>query len=142
VRRLLTIHTRCECDYEAHNYTYSWEPKSDWPQVYASAKEIQGYFKDFATKYELNRYCKFNHHVLAAKWDEGKGVWEVKAQNSDAETTTEEFDIFINATGILSTCKWPDIPQLDVFQGDKMHSGAWDENTNVAGKKVCLIGNG
>ncbi|KAF2676844.1 monooxygenase [Lentithecium fluviatile CBS 122367] len=132
----------CECDYEAHNYTYSWEPNPDWPQVYASAKEIRGYFGGFASKYGLYRYCKFNHRVLAADWAETQGVWKLTVRDSDAETMTEEFDIFVNATGILSTCKWPDIPHLDKFQGAKMHSGAWDESIDLAGKRVCLVGNG
>ncbi|KAF2867687.1 hypothetical protein BDV95DRAFT_502350 [Massariosphaeria phaeospora] len=132
----------CECDYEAHNYTYSWEPKPDWPRVYATAEEIRGYFGDFARKYELYRYCKLSHRVLAADWKDSEGVWKIKVQDNNAQTMEEEADIFINATGILSTCKWPDIPLLDDFQGAKMHSGAWDENVDLKGKRVCLIGNG
>ncbi|CAI6336779.1 unnamed protein product [Periconia digitata] len=132
----------CECDYEAHNYTYSWEPKADWPQVYASADQIQGYFADFARKYDLYPYCKFNHRVVAADWKEEQGSWQVLVQDETGTTTSTECDILVNATGILSTPKWPDIPQLEKFGGAKMHSGAWDTSLDLTGKKVCLIGNG
>jgi cation diffusion facilitator CzcD-associated flavoprotein CzcO len=139
---VLTIDNRCECDYEAHNYTYSWEPKADWSRVYASAPEITRYFVDFAEKYDLYRHCKFNHRVQAADWIDERGVWRLLVEDSNGVTIKAEADIFINATGILSTCKWPDIAQLSDFQGPKMHSGDWDQNTDWMGKRVCLIGNG
>ena len=69
-------------------------------------------------------------------------MWTLLVEDNSGGTIKAGCDIFINATGILSTCKWPDIAQLDRFQGPKMHSGQWDESVNLTGKKVCLIGNG
>ncbi|KAF2450851.1 FAD/NAD(P)-binding domain-containing protein [Karstenula rhodostoma CBS 690.94] len=132
----------CECDYEAHNYTYSFEPKADYSRVYASSTEIHGYFEDFARKYGLHRYCKFGHRILSADWQDDLGVWRIEGEDQNGGTIKAECDILINATGILSSCKWPDIVGLDQFQGVTMHSGAWNESIDLTGKKVCLIGNG
>lgn len=139
---MLTDSYRCECDYESHNYTYSFEPKADYSRVYASSTEIHGYFQDFAEKHNLYQYCKFGHRVVSADWEENAGVWKIAAENHDAVTIEAKCDILINATGILSSCKWPNLPGLDQFRGVPMHSGAWDQSIDVSGKKVCIIGNG
>jgi cation diffusion facilitator CzcD-associated flavoprotein CzcO len=41
-----------------------------------------------------------------------------------------------------SNWKWPDIPGLESFNGDLVHSAAWKENFNYQGKRVAVIGNG
>jgi cation diffusion facilitator CzcD-associated flavoprotein CzcO len=80
--------------------------------------------------------------VLAADWMDKQGVWKLLVEDGIGGTMNAECDIFINATGILSNPKWPSIPELDVFQGIKMHSGTWDESVDLTDKRVCLIGNG
>ena len=97
---------------------------------------------DFAKKHGLYRYCRFDHRVVAADWQEESGTWEIEVQDKNNETTRVVSDILINATGILSSHKWPHIAGLDQFQGQTMHSGAWDPNVDLTGKNVCLIGNG
>ncbi|KAI1394479.1 FAD/NAD(P)-binding domain-containing protein [Hypoxylon trugodes] len=132
----------CACDYEAHNYTYSWEPKADWTSVYASAPEVQGYFEDFAKKHDLLRYCKFATTVTQAQWREEKGRWELRLESSETEYY-DDCDILINASGLLHTHKWPDIEGLEEFEGVKVHTAAWPETpVKTSGRKVGLIGNG
>ncbi|KAK7733127.1 hypothetical protein SLS53_008315 [Cytospora paraplurivora] len=132
----------CACDYDAHNYVYSWEPKNDWTSVYASAAEIQGYFEDFAEKYDLHRYCKFNTTVTKAEWLQDVGKWQLSSQ-SDGIDHNDQYDILINGSGLLNCYKWPKIEGLVDFSGTKLHSAAWpDTAVDTAGKRVGLIGNG
>lgn len=39
------------CDIPSHDYNFTWDPKPDWTQFFASGKEIQGYFEDFAERH-------------------------------------------------------------------------------------------
>ncbi|KAK8018789.1 FAD-binding monooxygenase moxY [Apiospora marii] len=133
----------CACDYDAHNYTFSWDQKADWTSVYAGAEEVQRYFDDFAQKHGLHDYCKFNTTVKRAQWDDISGRWGLQLQASGGVEWEEDFDILINASGLLSSPKWPEIPGLDGFGGLKLHSGAWPSlPVDLDGKRIGLIGNG
>jgi cation diffusion facilitator CzcD-associated flavoprotein CzcO len=41
-----------------------------------------------------------------------------------------------------SNWKWPQIPDLQDFKGELIHSADWPENFVYSGKKVAIIGNG
>lgn len=131
------------CDYPAHNYTYSFEPKPDWSCVYASGSEVRAYFEDFKIKYGLDRYCKTKHQVISAQWIKQDGQWHVQIQDlCTGKTISETCDILINAAGVLNNWRWPEIPGLHDFKGHLIHSAKWDENIDLKGKAVGLIGNG
>jgi cation diffusion facilitator CzcD-associated flavoprotein CzcO len=57
----------------AHAYTYPFEPNAEWSSFYAGAPEILQYFQNFAKKYDLNKYIKFNSSVKEAVWNEEEG---------------------------------------------------------------------
>ena len=42
----------------------------------------------------------------------------------------------------ISKWKWPDIPGLNDFKGQLIHSAAWNADVDLKGKRVCVIGNG
>ena len=133
----------CACDVPAHNYTYSFEPKSDWSTAYASSSEIKGYFESFATKYELYKYIKLRHRVSSAVWSKVEGLWDITTYDMDAGSMIrEQADILIKATGYLNDWTWPDIPGVDSFQGELVHSAHWNPKTVLKDKNVILIGNG
>lgn len=51
-------------------------------------------------------------------------------------------DFLISAVGQLNLPKYPDIPQLDLYQGKLMHSARWDWTYDYSGKRVAIVGNG
>ena len=53
-----------------------------------------------------------------------------------------EADFVIAATGVLHHPFTPDIPGLDTFEGDVVHTARWDENIETSGRKIAVIGNG
>ncbi|CAI6334554.1 unnamed protein product [Periconia digitata] len=133
----------CACDVPSHNYTWSFEPKLDWSAVYASSREIFQYFNDFAHKYGLRRFVKTQHQVGGAFWNQQKGGYDVQVQDlSTGKTHTDHCDIMINASGILNNWAWPAIPGLDRYKGVLLHTANWDENVDLEGRHVGLIGNG
>lgn len=49
------------CDIPSHDYNFTWDPKPDWLQFFASGKEIQGYFEGFAERHGKSvalRHCE------------------------------------------------------------------------------------
>ncbi|KAK8099062.1 FAD/NAD(P)-binding domain-containing protein, partial [Apiospora kogelbergensis] len=116
---------------------------ADWTSVYAGAEEVQHYFEDFAQKHGLHEYCKFGTTVKRAQWDDATGRWGLQLQTTGGPEWEESFDILINASGLLSSPKWPEIPGLDEFGGLLLHSAAWPARpVELKGKHVGLIGNG
>src|SRR5688572_15183446 len=97
---------RVACDVPSHTYTFSWEPKTDWSAVYAGNEEIKGYFKEFATKYNLWKYITVNREVIRAEWQEEAGEWVVQVKDTvSGEVKEHTCDIFINGSGILNNWK-------------------------------------
>ncbi|KAH3907715.1 hypothetical protein HBI56_181230 [Parastagonospora nodorum] len=131
----------CACDCPAHTYTWSFEPKTDWSQTFATSQEIHKYFTDFAAKYELEDYIKYSHAVVGASWEEAVGKWRLKIWTPEG-IRHDSCELLINASGILNNWQWPLISGIDNFAGPKLHSAAWDETVDLTGKNVGLIGNG
>ncbi|KAJ9615416.1 hypothetical protein H2200_001491 [Cladophialophora chaetospira] len=124
-------------------YTYSFEPNPDWSNVYASAQEIFQYFDAFKTKYGLQRYCSLRHEVIGATWSNQNGAWDVTVKNlATQETFSDQCDVLISASGILNHWRMPEIPGISSFRGPIVHSAAWNDQIQLSGKDVGLIGNG
>ena len=48
----------------------------------------------------------------------------------------------IAATGVLHHPFTPDIPGLDTFGGDVVHTARWDDDIATGGRRIAVIGNG
>jgi len=79
--------------------------------------------------------------VTRAAFDAERGKWDLEIQHND-QTITDSCDILISATGFLSHWRWPSIEGLQSFKGHLVHSAAWDEHFDYAGKRIGVIGNG
>ncbi|KAL4808009.1 hypothetical protein BDV18DRAFT_158129 [Aspergillus unguis] len=133
----------CACDVPAHNYTWSFEPKTDWSGTYASSKEIFNYFDNFSRKYGLGQYCHTLHQVTGATWNDHSGGYDVLVNDLKSGKEFQDYcDILINAGGILNSWRWPAIPGLDKYKGTLVHTANWDESIDLRGKHIGLIGNG
>src|SRR4029078_6112521 len=53
-----------------------------------------------------------------------------------------EADFVIAATGVLHHPFTPDIPGLDSFGGDVVHTARWDDDLVTAGRRIAVIGTG
>lgn len=134
---------RCACDVPAHTYTWSFEPKIDWSAVYASSREINDYFNEFMKKYNLQQYIHTRHQGVGAYWNQKYGGWDVKIKDlNSGKEFDDHCDILINAGGILNNWRWPAISGLHDFKGPLLHTANWNDDIDLRGKHVGLIGNG
>lgn len=91
----------CKCDIPAHNYAYSFAPKADWPNYYATSRQIHQYMHEVVEKYDCQQYVKLEHSIEAARWSEPKSKWELTVRKPNGLTFLDEVDVFINAGGVL-----------------------------------------
>ncbi|KAL3484699.1 FAD/NAD(P)-binding domain-containing protein [Aspergillus germanicus] len=133
----------CECDHPSHNYQFTWRKNPHWSQFSAGAREIERYILDVCEEEGLRSEIRTAHEVVAAAWDAPRGQWVVRVHDLQTGKTFEDrAEFLLNATGILNNWKWPDIPGLEDFAGERVHSAAWPEDFEYRGKRVAVIGNG
>ncbi|KAJ3338893.1 hypothetical protein HDU93_008946 [Gonapodya sp. JEL0774] len=118
-------------------------PTTDWSLPYSKAPEIAAYFQEVADKYGVTPHIQYNSAVMSATWDDAHAVWRVKVRNDENGTETEEeCNLLVNGSGCLSIPKFAQIPGMDDYKGKKMHTALWDENYDLRGKRVAVIGTG
>ena len=66
------------CDVPAHLYSFSFEPRANWPQKYASQADILDYLAHCTQKYDLEPHIRFGAEVTDARWDETSSHWIVR----------------------------------------------------------------
>ena len=117
-------------------YQFSFAPKPDWKQVFATGSEIQQYHRDVVEKFGLEKHLRLDTEVASAIFNDA--TWTV--------TTTSredlEADFVIAATGVLHHPSIPEIPGLETFRGEIVHTARWDDSLETSGRRVGVIGTG
>ncbi|WP_067861104.1 flavin-containing monooxygenase [Nocardia shimofusensis] len=126
------------CDVPSPLYSYSFEPRSDWPRRFSEQRDIHEYMHTVARKYDLERFIRFGTEVTDAEFDEATGGWTVTTADGQRLGAT----ILVSAVGQLSRPALPNIPGIDTFAGASFHSAEWDHDIDLTGKRVACIGTG
>ncbi|ANB00578.1 monooxygenase [Mycobacteroides chelonae CCUG 47445] len=125
-------------DIPSFSYQFSFEKRPDWSRSYALGGELKDYAGYCADKYDLRRSTRFSTTIIAAVYDEDSNLWRLSI-NGGGELTAR---YVVNATGVLTAPKKPDIDGVDTFAGITMHTARWDHSQTLSGKKVGIIGTG
>ncbi|KAM0490038.1 hypothetical protein ACHAP8_011959 [Fusarium lateritium] len=85
----------------------------------------------------------FRVHVERCEWVEKKARWLVRVRNtSTGSVFYHECRFLFAASGILVTPRKIDVPGSENFKGPIFHSSEWNDDVDVSGKRVIVIGNG
>ena len=57
------------CDVPSHLYSFSFEPRADWPRKYAGQADILDYLVHCTRKYGLEPHIRFGAEVTQARWE-------------------------------------------------------------------------
>jgi len=125
-------------DIPSFSYQFSFEQVPDWSRTYAPGHELKAYADHCVNKYGIRPKIRFNTKVLGASFDEVQNLWRMQID------TGEEFTarFLVNASGLLTTPKLPDIDGVEEFDGLTMHTARWDHTADLTGKRVAVIGTG
>jgi cation diffusion facilitator CzcD-associated flavoprotein CzcO len=124
------------CDVPSQLYQFSFAPKPDWTSLFAPGEEIQHYLRDVVDQFGLDDHLRLNAEVVSAVFT--GSAWQIgTADNSEIEA-----DFVIAATGVLHHPFTPDIPGLDTYGGEVVHTARWDEDIVTEGRRIAVIGTG
>lgn len=126
------------CDVPSHVYSLSFEQNPDWSQRYATSGEIHAYLLGVVDKWQLRERMQINTEIVEARFDEGAGAWHLKTDRGD----TFRARAVIAGVGGLVDPAYPDIPGMNDFDGDMMHTARWNHDVDLTGKRVSVIGTG
>lgn len=125
-----------ECDVPSHLYSFSFELNPGWSRPFSGQPEILPYFEGIARTYGLGPHLRLNTAVTALHWDNECQVWRVVLDTAEVLT----FDAVVSGVGMFGEPFWPEIPDIDRFEGTIFHSAKWDHDHDLAGERVAVIG--
>ena len=125
-------------DIPSFSYQYSFEKRTHWSRVYAPGSELRAYAEHCARKYGLYDRVRFETRIEGATFDEDEHVWRLRTDGGDELVARHVVD----ATGVLTVPKRPEIPGVDDFEGFTMHTARWDDTYDLRGKRVAVVGTG
>lgn len=126
------------CDVPTHLYSYSFEPRSDWKQLWSMQPEIFDYLREVTDKYGLRKYLRFGKTANRGYWDEDEMRWHL--WSADGQEYVAQF--VVSAIGALHIPSIPELPGIEKFKGRAFHSAEWDHSVDLEGKRVAVIGTG
>ena len=106
-----------------YGYTFSEElvAEWDWTESQSSQPEVLSYVEHVADRFDLRRDVQLETWVEGARYDEAAQRWTVTL-STGARVSAE---YVICAVGALSLPNKPDIPGIDAFEGECLHTGSW-----------------
>lgn len=128
-------------DIPSFSYQFSFEQSASWSRTYAPGRELQAYAAHCVDKYGLRPKIRFSTTVLGANFDDSQGLWYLTLDAAGAASTVTA-RYLVNASGVLTVPKPPDIPGVDSFSGVTMHTARWDHDEDLRAKRVAIIGTG
>ena len=127
----------CQCDVPSHLYSFSFRPNPEWTRTFSTQPEIQAYLQRCAKEMDVLPHIHFDHDVQRVAWSESDARWFIETSAGPWSA-----DYLISANGGLAEPSYPDIPGLEDFGGRVIHSAEWDQDLDLAGKRVAVIGTG
>ncbi|NCF89650.1 MAG: NAD(P)-binding domain-containing protein [Verrucomicrobiaceae bacterium] len=131
-----TTYPGAACDVSSHLYCYSFEPNPNWSRVYSPQEEIRAYIEHCVDKYNVSPSLRLGTEVVSIEFDEVSSHWKLHFADASSVCAHQ----VIVATGGLHHPMYPNIPGMNQFRGDAMHTARWDDHVDLKDKKVAVIG--
>ena len=126
------------CDTPSHHYSYSFSPNSNWSRKYSGQKEIKAYLDEVVRRNQLFSRIKLNQKVISLRWLDNKSCWEISTNNKEIFFSK----MVVSAVGQLNQPNKPNFPNMKKFKGKIMHTAEWDDQYELLGKEIIVVGNG
>jgi 4-hydroxyacetophenone monooxygenase len=103
---------------------------------------VLGYLQGVADDFGIRDNIRFNSSVSAANFDDETGTWALTVNGPDGESQEFRTEAVISAVGQLNEPNIPDIEGANAFKGESWHTARWNDEVNLEGKRVAVIGTG
>ncbi|KAL3531414.1 hypothetical protein ACH5RR_010736 [Cinchona calisaya] len=111
--------------------------------TYVSRDQFLRYLDDYVSHFKISPLYK--RSVESAEYDEVAKAWIVKARNlssSNNEIEVYSSKCLVVATGETSDAFIPDVPGLNTYVGDVIHSTRYKNGKSYENKNVLVVGSG
>jgi cation diffusion facilitator CzcD-associated flavoprotein CzcO len=125
------------CDVPSQLYSFSFRPWQ-WSRRFPPRDEILAYLHSLVTERGLGPHLRLGHGVTAADFDQQRALWNLVLDDG----STLQATAVVCAVGQLRHPVLPGIPGRDTFAGPSWHSARWNHDTDLAGRRVAVIGTG
>jgi cation diffusion facilitator CzcD-associated flavoprotein CzcO len=127
-----------------HNSTHiNHLPYMDFPPTWPKyiPKDMLGnWFEFYADAMEIN--CWTDTEFVGGAWDETTKSWTVTLKRGDGTERTARPRHLVFANGVSSYPMSPELPGLDDFKGEVIHSEGFDSGVAWKGKRALILGTG
>ncbi|MCA8927892.1 MAG: NAD(P)/FAD-dependent oxidoreductase [Alphaproteobacteria bacterium] len=110
-----------------------------WPR-YIPKDMLGNWFEFYADAMEIN--CWTDTEFVAGTWDEASKTWSATVRRGDGTERVFRPKHLVFANGVSSYPYIPDLPGLDDFRGEILHSEGFDSGAGWTGKNALIIGTG
>ena len=110
----------------------------NWP-TYIPKDKLAGWFEYYAEAMEINFWTKTE--FAGGTYDDDTGRWTVDLKQPGGTRSLHPRHI-VMATSVSGIPNLPEIPTLDRFDGEVIHSSAYDGAGGREGKHVLILGTG
>ncbi len=125
------------CDVPSHLYSLSFAPNPEWDRAFSPGAQIRGYLESVVRDRGLKSWISLREELLGATWDDEVGAWQIVTSKRRLSA-----DVLVSCAGPLTEPVFPDVPGLDRFRGKAFHTSRWDDEHDLAGESVAVVGTG
>lgn len=126
------------CDVPSEMYSLGYAPNPNWSRTYAPQAEIREYLDNVAHQFDIVGQIQLNTEVIEATWNSDSNRWLISTRDGRQYSAK----VFVSATGFIGEAKMPSFPGQETFKGTLFHSGKWNHDYDLTGKRVAVIGSG
>ena len=110
-----------------------------WP-TFIPKDKLAGWLEGYAEFMELNVWT--STEFLGGTFDQTVGTWTVKLRRDGSEQELTVPHVVLAAGAVSGIPKLPQLPGLDQFSGEVLHSTDFRSGTQYDGKRAIVIGTG
>lgn len=110
-----------------------------WP-VFVPKDKLANWFEAYVDAMELNFWTETE--FVSASYDHEGRTWRAVLRRPDGSERVMHPRHVVMATGVSGIPHAPEIPGLDEFAGEVLHSSAYRAGSNYAGRSAVVIGTG
>jgi putative flavoprotein involved in K+ transport len=110
-----------------------------WPK-YIPKDMLANWFEFYADAMEIN--CWTDTEFVSGTWDATKKCWTARLKRSDGTGCTVRPRHLVFANGVSSYPMIPDLPGLEDFKGELIHSEGFNSGAAWKGKNALILGTG
>lgn len=115
-----------------------------WPDDsiddYPEASLVADYIDLYAKAFDLLPHCRLGLGAHRLERSKESDHWDLTVKNKQGELITEQFRKVLITTGTQGRPVVPKVQGIDQFKGKIIHSIAFKEPKDFAGKKVVVVG--